>query len=86
MNITKVDVWLVDESKLKAFVTIVIDNSFVVKDIKIIHGDKGLFVAMPNKKLKDGKFIDIAHPINQSSRKMIEDVVFAAYNKKVQEG
>ena len=68
MEITDVKVIPVDDEKLKAFVSIVFDQSFVVTDIKIIHGPKGLFVSMPSKKRKDGTFKDIAHPLNAEMR------------------
>lgn len=85
MNITKVVIWPMHEQKLRAYATITIDEEFVVKDLRVIEGDKGLFVAMPNKKLKDGKFIDVAHPINAQSRMKIETAVIDAYNKKIKE-
>lgn len=84
MNITEVKVYPVNEDKLKAYVAITIDNSFVVRDLKIIQGPNGLFVAMPSKKRKDGQFKDIAHPLNQETRNHIEDVIFEAYEKELQ--
>ena len=79
MKITEVKVFCVNEERLKAYVTITIENCFVVRDLKIIKGNDGLFVAMPSKKRKDGQFKDIAHPLNQETRAEIEDAVFAAY-------
>ena len=73
MEVTDVRVFPVDEEKLKAFVSIIFDDCFVVSDIKIIHGNSGLFISMPSKKRKNGTFRDIAHPLNNETRKMIED-------------
>ncbi len=81
MDITEVRVFPVDEDKLKAYVTITIDNCFVIRDLKIIDGTKGLFVAMPSKKRKDGSFKDTAHPLNNETRDLIESKVLAEYNK-----
>ncbi len=79
MEITEVKVFPVNEDKLKAFATITFDNCFVVRDLKIIHGNSGLFVAMPSKKRKDGTFKDTAHPLNVETRNMIETIVMDAY-------
>lgn len=84
MKITEVKVFPVNEERLKAYVTITIDDVFVVRDLKIIKGNEGLFVAMPSKKRKDGQFKDIAHPLNQETRTEIENAVFDAYEKEVQ--
>ncbi len=84
MEITEVKVYPVNEDRLKAYVTITIDNVFVIRDLKIISGNDGLFVAMPSKKRKDGQFRDIAHPLNQETRELIENMVFEAYKKEVQ--
>ena len=83
MKITEVKVFPVNEERLKAYVTITIDSVFVVRDLKIIKGNEGLFVAMPSKKRKDGQFKDIAHPLNQETRDEIEAAVFDAYEKEV---
>lgn len=83
MKITEVKIFSVNEERLKAYVTITIDASFVVRDLKIIQGPQGLFIAMPSKKRKDGQFRDIAHPLNQETRQMIEDMVFEAYEKEL---
>ncbi len=83
MLITEIKVFPVNEDRLKAYVSITIDNCFVVRDLKIIEGTTGLFVAMPSKKRKDGQFKDIAHPLNQETRQMIEDKVFEAYELQV---
>ena len=83
MEITEVRVFPVDEEKLKAFVSIIIDDCFVVSDIKIISGSNGLFISMPSKKRKNGTFRDIAHPLNNETRKMIEERVLARYREVV---
>lgn len=83
MKITEVKVFPVNEERLKAYVTITIENCFVVRDLKIIKGNEGLFVAMPSKKRKDGQFKDIAHPLNQETRAVIETAVFEAYEAEV---
>ena len=86
MELTEVKVFLVNEDKLKAYVTIVIDNCFVVRDLKVINGNTGLFIAMPSKKRKDGAFKDIAHPLNKETREMIESKIMAAYNEETKRG
>ena len=82
MRITDVRVRKIDkEGKMKAIVSVTFDDEFVVHDIKVIDGDKGLFVAMPSKKASDGAYRDIAHPINSSTRDNIQKVVLEAYEK-----
>jgi stage V sporulation protein G len=83
MEITDVKIIPVDDEKLKAFVSIVFDGDFVVTDIKVIHGPKGLFVSMPSKKRKDGTFKDIAHPLNNRMRQYLEDKVLSVYRQHV---
>jgi stage V sporulation protein G len=83
MEITDVKVIPVDDDKLKAFVSIVFDASFVVTDIKVINGPKGLFVSMPSKKRKDGSFKDIAHPLNNQMRQYLETKVLDVYERQV---
>jgi stage V sporulation protein G len=83
MEITDVKVIPVDDEKLKAFVSIVFDQCFVVTDIKIIHGPKGLFVSMPSKKRKDGTFKDIAHPLNNQMRQYVEEKILSVYKQQV---
>lgn len=80
MDITEVRVFPVDEEKLKAYATVTFDDCFVVRDLKVIHGNSGLFVAMPSKKRKDGTFKDIAHPLNNEFRSRIETAVLDAYD------
>jgi stage V sporulation protein G len=84
MEITEVKVYPVNEDRLKAYATITIDNCFVIRDLKVILGHEGLFVAMPSKKRKDGQFRDIAHPLNQETRETIENMVFAEYKREVE--
>lgn len=84
MEITEVKIYPVNEDRLKAYVTITLDNCFVVRDLKVILGNDGLFVAMPSKKRKDGQFRDIAHPLNQETREMIENAVFKEYKKEIE--
>ena len=86
MDITEVRVFPVDEEKLKAFVSIIIDDCFVVSDIKIISGNNGLFISMPSKKRKNGTFRDIAHPLNNETRKKIEEKVLARYQEALTRG
>ncbi|MEE8109911.1 MAG: septation regulator SpoVG [bacterium] len=81
MEITEVRVYPVDEEKLKAYVTITFDHCFVVRDLKIIQGTNGLFVAMPSRKSKDGSFKDTAHPLNSETRRMIEDRILHKYEE-----
>ena len=85
MEITDVKVFPVNEERLKAYVTIIIDNCFLVREIKVINGNSGYFVAMPSKKRKDGTYRDLAHPINQETRDLLEKVVLDAYWKRVKE-
>lgn len=85
MNITDIQIFLAHEERLKAYATITIENAFIVRDLKIINGNSGLFVAMPAKKRKDGTFKDIAHPLNQETRDDIETRVLEAYKKAVAE-
>lgn len=82
MEITDVNIYLVNGEKLKAYATVIFDDAFVVRDMKIIHGNNGLFVAMPNKKTKDGTFRDVAHPLNKEMRKLIEESVLNYYKSQ----
>lgn len=83
MQITEVRVFPVHEEKLKAYVTITLDGCFVVRDLKVISGNTGLFIAMPAKKRKDGTFKDIAHPLNTETREMMERVILAEYQREM---
>ena len=86
MEITEVKIFPVSEEKLKAYVTIVIDQCFVVRDLKIINGTTGLFVAMPSKKRADGTYKDIAHPLNKHTRVMVEKLILEAYLTEIKKG
>lgn len=87
MKITDVRVRKVaKEGKMKAVVSITIDDEFVVHDIKVIEGEKGLFIAMPSRKAADGEYRDIAHPINSETRQGIQSIILESYEKSVLEG
>ena len=79
MNITEVKVYPVDQEKLKAYVSIVLDNCFLVSDIKVIGGPSGLFVSMPSKRKKTGEFKDIAHPLNRETRQWMSERILLEY-------
>ena len=83
MHITEVRISLRDDAKLKAFASITLDDCFVIRGLKIIKGQTGTFVAMPSRKRKDGDYQDIAHPINNSTRKWMEDIVLQKYEEEV---
>jgi stage V sporulation protein G len=86
MNITDVRVRkITKEGKMRAVVSITLDNVFVVHDIKVIEGEKGMFIAMPSKKASDGEYRDIAHPINSETRDLIQKTVLEAYDKAMLE-
>ena len=82
MNITDVRVRKISkEGKMKAVVSVTIDDEFVVHDIKVIEGDKGLFIAMPSRRSPDCEYRDVAHPINTSTRERLQAVILEAYEK-----
>ena len=86
MQITDVRVRKVaKEGKMRAVVSITIDNEFVVHDIKVIEGEKGLFIAMPSRKASDGEYRDIAHPINSETRDKIQALILEKYNETASE-
>ena len=86
MNITDVRVRRVaKEGKIKAVVSITIDEEFVVHDIKVIEGEKGLFIAMPSRKATDGEYRDIAHPINSETRERIQGIILEKYEQVLAE-
>ena len=86
MQITDVRIRKVEkEGKMKAVVSITIDEEFVVHDIKIIEGEKGLFIAMPSRKAADGEYRDIAHPINSETRERIQTIILEQYEKAAAE-
>ncbi len=82
MKITAVSMRVVDREKVKAFASITVDDEFVVHDLRIIEGQKGLFVAMPSRKLPNGEFRDVAHPIKPEVREMIQGIVLDEYEKR----
>lgn len=86
MQITDVRIRKVDkEGKMKAVVSITIDDEFVVHDIKVIEGEKGLFIAMPSRKASDGEYRDIAHPINSGTREHIQRLILDKYQESLLE-
>ena len=86
MQITDVRIRKVEkEAKMKAVVSITIDDEFVVHDIKVIEGEKGLFIAMPSRKTADGEYRDIAHPINSGTRESIQNLILEKYKEDIAE-
>lgn len=81
MEITEVKIFLVGEEKLKAFVSIVLDDCFMINDIKVIEGRDGLFISMPSRRKKNGEFKDVAHPLNNRTRAWLEDRVLGEYGR-----
>ena len=85
MNITDVRIRKVEkEGKMKAVVSITIDDEFVVHDINVIDGEKGLFIAMPSRKASDGEYRDIAHPINSATRESIQNLILDKYKQEIE--
>jgi stage V sporulation protein G len=72
-----------DHARLKAFVTVKVDECMIIRDVKVIEGNTGLFLSMPSKKMKDGSYQDIAHPLDILTREMFEQVVFTEYRKAI---
>lgn len=86
MQITDIRVRNVEkEGKMKAVVSITIDDEFVVHDIKVIEGEKGMFIAMPSRKAADGEYRDIAHPINSETRAKLQEMILAKYRETAEE-
>jgi stage V sporulation protein G len=83
MEITDIRVTLKNEDKLKAFVNITFDNQFVIRGLKVINGKSGYFVSMPSRKRPDGTHQDIAHPVNNETRRRIEDCILAAFEREL---
>ena len=83
IQITEVRVSLRNDDKLKAFVSITLNDSFVIRGLKVIRGNSGLFVAMPSRKRPDGQHQDLAHPINDQTRKYLTDIVMAEYQREL---
>ena len=85
MEITEVKIFLVENGgRLKAYATLVFDNSFIVRDLKVIQGDSAIFVSMPSRRRKDGSFRDIVHPLNSDTRSKVEESIVKEYNKVTQ--
>ena len=85
MQVTDVRVRRIEkEGKMKAIVSITLDNEFVIHDIKVIEGEKGLFIAMPSKKALDGEYRDIAHPINSGTREKIQNTILERYQEALE--
>ena len=86
MEITDVSIRkIAKEGKMKAIVSITLDGEFVVHDIKVIEGEKGLFIAMPSRRAGDGEYRDIAHPINSETREMIQNIILEKYETVLEE-
>ena len=81
MRVTEVKVFPVTDDKLKAFVSVVLDNCFMVNDIKVIEGREGRFISMPSRRKRNGKFKDIAHPLNSDTRQMLESEILDEYER-----
>uniref|UniRef100_A0A7C2E8Z7 Putative septation protein SpoVG n=1 Tax=Ammonifex degensii TaxID=42838 RepID=A0A7C2E8Z7_9THEO len=85
MEITDVKIRkILNEGKMKAIVSVTFDGSFVVHDIKVVEGKAGLFVAMPSRRIPNGDFRDVAHPITPDARKQLEEAVLGAYNSALE--
>lgn len=84
MEITEVRIILRDEEKLKGFANVTIDNAFVIRGMKIIAGSKGYFLSMPSRKRPDGTHQDVAHPVNNETRRLLEETVLAAYHQELE--
>jgi len=83
MDITDVKIYPVNEKKVKAYASVIFDECFIIRDLKVIDGDSKLFVAMPSKKMKDGSYRDTVHPLNSETRQRIEARVLDAYEKEI---
>ena len=81
MEITQVKVFPVEEERLKAYVSIVLDDCFLISDLKVIQGPNGVFVSMPSKRKKNGEFKDIAHPLNRETRERMERRILSEYER-----
>jgi stage V sporulation protein G len=83
MEITEVKIYPVGEKKVKAYASVIFDECFIIRDLKVIDGDSKLFVAMPSKKMKDGTYRDTVHPLNTETRQRIESRVLEAYDREI---
>lgn len=86
MEITDVRVFPIADEKLRAFVSIVLDGCFMVNDIKVIQGKDGLFISMPSRKKRNGEFKDVAHPLNQETRRLFEERILGEYRARLDGG
>jgi stage V sporulation protein G len=86
MEITEININIREEEKLKAFVNITFDNVFVVRGLKVIQGNSGLFVCMPSRKMQDGTYKDIAHPISNEFRQKMESLILSEYHHQLAAG
>lgn len=85
MEITEVKIYTANEGKLKAYASMVFDGCFIIRDMKVIKGEKGLFVSMPSRRKKDGTFKDIVHPLDSETRKSIEEKIIEEYKKAIED-
>lgn len=85
MQITEIRIHLMGEERLKAFASVTFDDAFVVRNMKLVQGEKGLFLCMPSRKLPDGTYKDMVHPVNQAFRSYLETHIMQAYRKTLQE-
>jgi len=83
VEITEIRLTMRNEDKLKAFANVTFDNSFVIRGLKIINGNKGYFISMPSKRRPDGTYQDVAHPINSEMRRTLERMVLEAYEREI---
>ncbi len=83
MEITEVRIILRDEEKLKGFANVTFDNAFVIRGMKIISGNKGYFISMPSRKRPDGTHQDVAHPVNNETRRLLEEKILEAYEEEL---
>jgi stage V sporulation protein G len=83
MEITEIKIFAVEEKRVKAYSSVVFDECFIVRDLKVIQGDSKLFVAMPSKKMKDGSYRDTVHPLNNDMRHKLEASILGAYEKEL---
>jgi stage V sporulation protein G len=86
MEITEVRIHLRNEDRLKAFATVTFDDAFVVHNMKVVNGNKGLILCMPSRKIKDGSYKDIVHPITNEFRHALEQIVLKTYSEELAKG
>ncbi len=83
MKITEIRIHLMGEDRLKAFASVTFDECFVVRNMKVVEGAKGLFLCMPSRKMPDGSYKDMVHPVNQAFRQYLEEHVMKAYQEEL---